>query len=196
MRTLAQEQLYNEWVKFYTVFEKLELNKFYDIDKLKDEIMASPCAVSDEMGTAYKGALLVHINMTMAMAQRIAKMISGTFEINEASLLKIIAIMHLSKRLVYVENDNDWEIKNRGLNFKFAKGIEGCLKGGSRSALEALNNGVKLTPTEFEAITSLDDTDDNSKKSFLSIYSTIVRQANELAYAVEKERYNKILKKQ
>ena len=99
--------------------------------------------------------------------------------------------MHLSKRLVYTENDNDWEIKNRGLNFKFVKGIEGCLKGGERSALEALNNGVKLTPTEFQAITCLDDTEENSRKSFMSIYTTIVRQSNELAYAIEKERYNK-----
>lgn len=195
MRTLTQEQIYNEWVKFYTVFEKLGLNNVYDIDKLKDEMMASPCAVSDEMGTAYKGALLVHINMVMAMAQRIAKMVSGTFEIDEESLFKVIAIMHLSKRLVYVENDNEWEIKNRGLNFKFAKGIEGCLKGGERSALEALNNGVKLTPIEFEAITCLDDDSESGKKSFLSIMTTVVRQANELAYAVEKERYNKTIKK-
>lgn len=195
MRTLTQEQLYNEWTKFYTVFEKLGLHNVYDIDKLKDEMMASPCAVSDEMGTAYKGALLVHINMVMAMAQRIAKMVSGTFEIDEESLFKVIAIMHLSKRLVYVENDNEWEIKNRGLNFKFAKGIEGCLKGGERSALEALNNGVNLTPIEFEAITCLDDDSESGKKSFLSIMTTIVRQANELAYAVEKERYNKTIKK-
>jgi hypothetical protein len=100
--------------------------------------------------------------------------------------------MHLSKRLVYVENDNDWEIKNRGLMFKFAKGVEGCLKGGERSALEALNNGVKLTPIEFEAITCLDEDVEASKKPFLSIYTTVIRQANELAYAIEKERYNKI----
>lgn len=194
MRTISQEQAYTEWVKFYEVFEKLGLTKHYDMDKLKDELTSSPCAVSDEMGTAYKGALLIHINLTMALAQRLGKMISGTFEIDESVLLKIIILMHLSKRLVYVENDNDWEIKNRGLNFKFAKGIEGCLKGGERSALEALNNGVKLTPTEFEAITCLDDAEDNSRKSFMSIYTTIVRQSNELAYAIEKERYNKIKK--
>ena len=191
MRTISQEQAYTEWVKFYEVFEKLGLTKHYDMEKLKDELTSSPCAVSDEMGTAYKGALLIHINLTMALAQRLGKMISGTFEIDESVLLKIIILMHLSKRLVYVENDNDWEIKNRGLNFKFARGIDGCLKGGERSALEALNNGVKLTPTEFEAITCLDDTEDNSRKSFMSIYTTIVRQSNELAYAIEKERYNK-----
>lgn len=192
MKTLTQEQAYTEWVKFYGVFEKLGLSKNYDMEKLKSELLSSPCAVSEEMGTAYKGALIIHINMVMALAQRIAKMISGTFEIDENTLLKAISIMHLSKRLVYVENDNDWEIKNRGLMFKFAKGVEGCLKGGERSALEALNNGVKLTPIEFEAITCLDDDVEASKKPFLSIYTTVIRQANELAYAIEKERYNKI----
>ena len=192
MKTLTQEQAYTEWVKFYGVFEKLGLTKNYDMEKLKTELLSSPCAVSEEMGTAYKGALLIHINMVMALAQRVAKMISGTYEIDENTLLKSIAIMHLSKRLVYVENDNDWEIKNRGLMFKFAKGVEGCLKGGERSALEALNNGVKLTPIEFEAITCLDEDVEASKKPFLSIYTTVIRQANELAYAIEKERYNKI----
>ena len=192
MKTLTQEQAYTEWVKFYGVFEKLGLSKNYDMEKLKSELLSSPCAVSEEMGTAYKGALIIHINMVMALAQRIAKMISGTFEIDENTLLKAISIMHLSKRLVYVENDNDWEIKNRGLMFKFAKGVEGCLKGGERSALEALNNGVKLTPIEFEAITCLDEDVEASKKPFLSIYTTVIRQANELAYAIEKERYNKI----
>lgn len=192
MKTLTQEQAYTEWVKFYGVFEKLGLTKNYDMEKLKTELLSSPCAVSEEMGTAYKGALIVHINMVMGLAQRTAKTISGTFEIDENTLLKAIVIMHLSKRLVYVENDNDWEIKNRGLMFKFAKGVEGCLKGGERSALEALNNGVKLTPIEFEAITCLDEDVEASKKPFLSIYTTIVRQANELAYAIEKERYNKI----
>ena len=108
MKTLTQEQAYTEWVKFYGVFEKLGLTNCYDMDKLKEELLSSPCAISEEMGTAYKGALLIHINMTMALAQRLAKMISGTFEIDEVTLFKSIAIMHLSKRLVYVENDNDW----------------------------------------------------------------------------------------
>lgn len=194
MRKLTQEQLYDEWTKFYNVFEKLGLTKFYDMDALKKEMMAAPCAVSEEMGTAYKGALLVHINLVNAMASRIAKMMSGTFDtLSEESLLKVLCIMHLSKRLVYEENDNEWEIKNRGKNFKFAK-VEGCIKGGARSALEALNNGVKLTPIEFEAITCLDNEEENSQASFQSIMTKIVKDSNEFVYAIEKERYNKTIK--
>jgi hypothetical protein len=194
MITLSQEQANTAWVQFYTIFDRLGLSKHYDMDKLKEELLSSPCAITEEMGTAYKGALLMHINMVMALAQRTMKMISGTFQIDEDSLLKVCCIMHLSKRHMYVENENEWEIKNRGLLFKFSKDMEGCLKGGERSALEALNNGVKLTPTEFEAIKVLDD-EDNTKNPFKSILSVIVKQSNELTYAIEKERYNKIIHK-
>lgn len=194
MMTLSQEQANAAWVQFYGIFERTGLSSYYDMDKLKNELLASPCALTEDMGTAYKGALLMHINMTCALAQRTIKMISGTFQIDEDSILKVCCLMHLSKRFMYIENDNEWEIKNRGLLFKFAKDMEGCLKGGERSALEALNNGVNLTPTEFEAIKALDD-EDNTKNPFKSIYTIIVKQANELAYAIEKERYKKILNK-
>ena len=119
MMTLSQEQANTAWVQFYTVFERLGLSKHYDIDKLKSELLSSPCAITEDMGTAYKGALLMHINMVMALAQRMTKMISGTFQIDEDSLLKVCCIMHLSKRHMYVENENEWEIKNRGLLFTF-----------------------------------------------------------------------------
>lgn len=194
MMTLSQEQANTAWVQFYGIFERTGLSSYYDMDKLKNELLASPCAVTEDMGTAYKGALLMHINMTCALAQRMIKMISGTFQIDEDSILKVCCLMHLSKRFMYVENDNEWEIKNRGLFFKFAKDMQGCLKGGERSALEALNNGVNITPIEFEAIKALDD-DDATKNPFKSIQTIIVKQANELAYAIEKERYKKIINK-
>lgn len=189
--TLSDEQKNLAWSQFYEIFETAGLTSYYDMDKLKDELLSSPCAVNDEAGTAYKGALITHINMTCALAQRLAKMVSGTFQVDETSLLKICCIMHLSKRYIYEINDNEWEIKNRGLNFKFRKGLEGVLKGSERSIIEAMNNGVKLTETEFEAIKSFDEIDANNNM-YKSIYTTIVRQANELAYAIEKERYNKI----
>jgi hypothetical protein len=192
MMTLTEEQKNLAWSQFFEIFnEKAGLGEYYDMDKLKDELLSSPCAINEDAGTAYKGALVMHINMTCALAQRLAKMVSGTFQIDETSLIKICCIMHLSKRHIYEINDNEWEIKNRGLNFKFKKGLDGVLKGSERSILEAMNNGVKLSETEYEAIKSFDEIDANNNM-YKSIYTTIVRQANELAYAIEKERYNKI----
>ena len=193
MMILSDEQKNLAWSQFYEIFYEITgLGSYYDMDKLKEELLSSPCAINEEAGTAYKGALIMHINMVCALAQRLAKMVSGTFSIDEASLLKICCIMHLSKRHIYEVNDNEWEVKNRGLNFKFKKGLDGILKGSERSLLEAMNNGVIITPTEFEAIKSLDEVEANNNM-YKSIYTTIVRQANELAYAIEKERYNKII---
>ena len=189
MNQLTEEQANVEWVKFYTKFEELGLTQYYDMDKLKEEVMASPCTTNEDAGTAYKGALLVHIIMMMALSQRIAKMISGTFAIDENSLMKVCLLMHLSKRFMFEESTNDWEIK-RGYPFKFRE-TGNVLKTGDRSILEAMNNGVKFTSEEYEAMKALDD-DDAAKKPFQGIMSTVIRQANDLAYSIEKERYKKI----
>ena len=63
MMTLSQEQANTAWVQFYSTFERLGLSQHYDMDKLKTELLSSPCAITEDMGTAYKGALLMHINM-------------------------------------------------------------------------------------------------------------------------------------
>ena len=189
MNKISETQANVEWTKFYQKFEELGLSKLYDMEKLREEMLESPCTTNEDAGTAYKGALLTHIIMVMGISQRIAKMISGTFQIDDNSLMKVCLLMHLSKRNMFEESTNDWEIK-RGYPFKFKEtGI--VLSTGERSILEAMNNGVKFTSEEFEAMRAL-DSDDASKKPFQGIMTTVIRQANELAYSIEKERYKKI----
>lgn len=189
MNTITESQANIEWSKFYSKFAELGLTEFYDMDKLQEEMKASPCTTNEESGSAYKGALLIHIIMTIGLSQRIAKMISGTFQIDENSLAKVCLLMHLSKRHMFEESTNDWDIK-RGYPFKF-KELGGVMSTGDRSLLEAMNNGVKFTTEEYEAMKCLDN-DDNSKRPFQGIMTTVIRQANDLAYAIEKERYKKL----
>lgn len=189
MNQLSEAQANVEWVKFVDKFDELGLTQYYDMDALHEEMIASPCTTNEDAGTAYKGALLMHIIMTMGLSQRIAKMISGTFQIDEKSLMKVCALMHLSKRHMFEESTNDWDIK-RGYPFKFRE-LGSVLTTGDRSVLEAMNRGVKFTQEEFEAMHALDG-DDSAKKAFQGIMTTVIRQANELAYSIEKERYKKI----
>ena len=79
MLVLAETQANEAWAQFATIFTNLGLNNYYDMDKLHDELLSSPCGISEDAGTAYKGALLMHINMLMGIAERMTKMISGTF---------------------------------------------------------------------------------------------------------------------
>ena len=86
------------------------------------------------------------------------------------------------KKGVYEENDNNWEIVNRGMPYKFNNELEGALRIGERSTLIAMNAGVKLTEIEFEAmrIIDKDSSEDNYTKYFSSPLSTVIRQASEL----------------
>jgi len=189
MYSISEGQLNVEWSKFCTKFSEVGLDKFYNMDELMAEMSVSPCTTNEESGVAYKGALIVHIMMLLGLSQRLAKMISGTFEIDDASLTKVCLLAHLSKRSMFEESTNDWDIK-RGYPFKF-KETGTVLKTGERSILEAMNKGVKLTPEEYEAIRAIDE-DDPSKRPFQGIMATVLRQANDLAYSIEKERYKKI----
>lgn len=89
---------------------------------------------------------------------------------------------------MFIPNDNDWDVK-RGNVYKFAQ-TDGLLKVGERSICLSTNAGVKFTPIEFEAMRVLDKDGDELKtqKHLLNIMSLIVLQANELAYAIEKEK--------
>lgn len=189
MKQFNENEFNQDWSIFWNSLTKAGLDAYYDEEKLQAKMKDAAGALNEDTGLAYPGGLLHHIVLFTAIAQRLAKMVSNTFDIEEESLLKVCCLMHLSKMDMYIPNDNDWEIKNRGLNYKFS-GLNGRLKFGERSILQAMNQGVKLEPEEFEAIRCLDKKDESTKTTelFDSILSTIVRQANELAYAIEKEK--------
>lgn len=195
-QSLSIEQFENEFTVFWSNVAVANLDNerlnFPAKETMKEKLQHATCALNEDTGCAYPGALLVHINLMTALAKRIAKMVSGTFNINEQSLVKICVLMHLSKIEMYEPNDNQWEIEKRGLNYKFAE-LEGKLKFGERSILKAMEWGIILDAEEFEAIRCLDkENEERGVKYFESIYTTIVRQANELAYAIEKEKHNRM----
>lgn len=192
--TLTEEKFNQEWVTFWGNMQLANLAEHFDEETLKHDLKEAAGALSIETGLAYPGALIVHINLFTNIAERLAKMVCGTFpNVTREQLVKVCCLQHLSKIEMYEENDNQWEIDKRGFLYKFAE-TEGCLKFGERSALNALNLGVKLSPVEFEAICSLDKDGEEAKnrKYVVNILSTIVRQANELAYAIEREKFNKL----
>ena len=192
--TLTEEKFNQEWVTFWANMQLANLAEHFDEETLKQDLKEAAGALSIETGLAYPGALIAHINLFTNIAERLAKMVCGTFpNVTREQLVKVCCLQHLSKIEMYEANDNQWEIDKRGFLYKFAE-TEGCLKFGERSALNAMNAGVKLTPTEFEAICSLDKDGEEAKnrKYVVDILTTIVRQANELAYAIERERLVKL----
>lgn len=192
MKVLSEKKYEAAWNSFWKRVQEVELDSYLNGEVLKEQLRKAAGAISEDSGVAYPGGLITHINITTAFAEKLFNIVStepfDALKVDWTSLLKVILLMHLSKIDMYIPNDNQWEIEKRGFNFKFAE-LEGKLKFGERSILYANNYGIRLTAEEFEAIRCIDKKSEGTgSEMFDSKLSLIVRQANELAYAFEKER--------
>lgn len=192
MKVLSEKKYEAAWNSFWKRAQEVGLDSYFNEEVLKEQLRKAAGAISEDSGVAYPGGLITHINITTAFAEKLFNIVStepfDALKVDWTSLLKVILLMHLSKIDMYIPNDNQWEIEKRGFNFKFAE-LEGKLKFGERSILYANNYGIKLTAEEFEAIRCIDKKSEGTgSEMFDSKLSLIVRQANELAYAFEKER--------
>lgn len=187
---LNNEQMNLEYTEFVSELMKIGINPREFIDENK--LFNAPAGMSEDTGNAFPGGLMMHCNLVLKLAKRLAKTVSGTFAIDEASLTKVCLLHQIAKVDMFVENDDSWALK-RGFKYKFAE-TEGVLKVGERSLCMCTNAGVKFTPIEFEAMRVLDKDGDElkSQKQLINIISLIVLQSNELAYAIEKEKQRHI----
>ena len=188
MKILKEEELNKEFVSFWDSMEFAGIQNNYSQSSLKAVLSTSAAGTNEDSGLAYPGALLVHINLVTNIAQRLAKMVSGTFKIDLKSLTKVCLLQHLSKSAMFTINDNEWEVKNRGMNYKFTE-LEGRLKSGERSIMYAMQNNIHFSAIEYEAMVCLDrENEANGARFFDSPMTMIVRQANEMATMIAREK--------
>ena len=90
-QSISNENFEKEFNVFWENVTFAQLNadttRFPAKETMKAKLQEATCALSEDTGCAYPGALLVHINLMTALAKRIAKMVSGTFTISEQSLV-------------------------------------------------------------------------------------------------------------
>lgn len=184
MLTIEQQNV--EYTNFVTKLMECGINPTEIVDE--KQLYMAPAGMSEDTGNAFPGGLVMHCNLVLKYAEWIANKFSNTFTIDKNSLTKVCLLHQIAKTQMFVENEDAWGLK-RGYKYKFAE-TEGVLKVGERSVCLATNAGVKFTPTEFEAMRILDKDGEDLKtqKQMISFLSLVVLHANELAYAVEKEK--------
>ena len=196
MKVLSEKKFESAWKNFWNRLTNVGLNINFEESELKEQLKIASGALSEDTGIAYPGGLITHINITLALADKLYETISqapfNILNVDKNSLDKVLLLMHLSKIEMYKPNDSTWEIEKRGLNYKFNDELKGRLKFGERSILVCMDARISLTEEEFEAIRSIDrKSEGTGSDMYESTLSLLVRQLNELAYAFERER-NKI----
>lgn len=142
----------------------------------------------ENSGSSFNGSFVKNVIRLAKYANSINDILPENNKADKNSINKVCLLSQISKVILFEENDNNWEIVNRGINYKYAQ-LNGALRVGERSILIAMNAGVKFNEFEFEAMRILDKTgeDDNYTKYFSSSLSTVVRQASEIITLINKK---------
>lgn len=140
-----------------------------------------------DSGSAFDGSFVKNTIKLSRIASQINEILPEDMRADTKSIGKVCLLSQIAKIVMFSPNDNNWEVVNRGMMYKYTS-LEGALRTGERSIMLATNAGVKFTPEEFEAMGILDKNgeDDNYKKYFSSPLSTVVRQAAELIGLINK----------
>lgn len=133
--------------------------------------------------TCCQGALLNTILRKLTpTALKLNEILSENVKVDTNSLIKVCLLHQISKAVMFIQNDNEWEIKNRNMYYKYAPNSVG-LKMGIRSLLIATRLGITFTDEEAEAMTVLDKSEDDKQTKFYgSPLATILKQAAEITY--------------
>ncbi len=148
-----------------------------------EKIADAPFSNLESTGMAYDGALINTLLYKLTpYAIKINEMFPTELQVDKNSLVKVCLLHQIAKAIRLEKNDNDWEIKNRGMIYKYAAN-QPSIRTGLHSLIMATNCGIQFTAEEAEAMTINDrDLSDDQARWHASIMASIVRQANEMVY--------------
>ncbi|MBR6515517.1 MAG: hypothetical protein IKT40_01540 [Bacilli bacterium] len=194
---ITTEAKFKNYSIFLTKLKELGIDVEPLDQNLREKLMNAPYAYSNEMGLAYDGCLLQNIvRVFTPYAIKVNESLPEDIRADKNSLLKVCLLHQISKAVTFEKNNNQWEVNNRGLVYRFAK-VPGSLKTGMRSLIMCQNLGITFTEVEAEAMIVMDrDENDTQVKFYSSNLSTVLKVANELTFLQNRlEKLNETLGK-
>ena len=153
------------------------------VENYGEKVKFASFSVSSEYGLAFEGSLIyVLLYKLTPYAIKINELYPEDVRVDKNSLIKVCLLHQIGKAIRIVENNNEWEVKNRKLPFKYVDGLP-AIRTGLQSLSMACRCGIEFSDVEVEAMTVNDrELSDNQARFHAGIMSSIVRQASEMVY--------------
>ena len=187
MKTITDAEFSIMFEQYWNTLEECGVSSFFEKEKLYADLRNAAGGLNEDTGVAYPGGLLHYMNLCVAVGKRVYNIVNKYCPLDLVSVKKVLALMHLSKIVLFTQNHDAWQIEKLGKNYIFNPNLTESLKFGERSLLIVMNLGIKLTGEEFEAFRCIDKKselvrDGNQYNSMLTI---IVKTANEITTKLE-----------
>jgi len=153
----------------------------------EEKVINASFGMSLDSGSAYPGAFVYNSIMIAEYAKKLNEILPESMRVDNKSIYRVALLQHIGKVVMYTENDNEWEVKNRGFAYKFID-QNTALRCGERALFILMQAGVVLTEDEFEAIRIVDKSkeDDSFAKFYSNTLAFVIRQANEFVSTINK----------
>lgn len=168
---------------FIKKLNQLEINTDVLVEKYGEVLRDATFSDRSDNGLAYEGSLIqTTLYKLTPYAIRLNELFPEEIRVDKNTLVKVCLLHQIAKAVRLVKNDNDWEVKNRGLLYKY-NNSNPSIRNGLHSLAIATECGITFTPQEVEAMTINDrDLSDDQARWHASLLASIVRQANEMVY--------------
>ena len=179
---------------FETYFEKLNLCGVSEEacstlrERYGDVLYIAGYHTMSDSGLAYEGALIeTALKKLASFAVKLNELYPEKIRVDKNSLVKVCLLQHISKALRLVRSKDEWRVSKLGEVYTYTSGMP-AIGVGLHSLIMATECGIEFTPFEAEAMTIIDRKDDDAQAKYhSSMFTNIVKQANEMVYVYTSE---------
>ena len=185
---LTKEKIKSNATKFFKTGEKYEFMTEELMNFLGADVIAAPATTKLDSYNAFEGGLIDHSLRTTSYAVKLNGLLPEDMQCTMESVVKVACLFQIGKTFMFLPNTSQWHKDKLGQMYEFADDLV-ALRVGERSVKYAVDNGVRFTDDEYQAIINYDKTDEDKQAMFhTNTLGIILRQASDLAIMEEKKR--------
>ncbi len=169
---------------YLTKLEQVGVSTTNLTDSFKEKLKNGSFVTQDDHGQAHDGSLLdVVLWILTPYAIKLNDLLPESIRVDRNKLIKVCLLHHISKAVKLIANDNQWEVQKLKRMYKYDDSLPSIRTGLHSAVIASQEFGVQWTAEEIEAMTVNDrELTDDQARFHSSIFSNIVRMANELSY--------------
>ena len=192
---LTSDKINLNYITFCNKLKKYNCYSEQMNNEIGELLKDAPFSMNDESGTAYQGSMIdVVLNHLCVIAYTINDVVFGesgrfnSMRVNPDMLMRVLLLQHIAKSEMFVPTRDSWKVK-KGMLYDFNPDIKTSMKLGERSLYMCQKYGIELSEEEYEAIKTIDKSDDDKTLIYITPLSLIVRMTNQFVAVEMRQKY-------
>jgi hypothetical protein len=167
--------------KFLETNEKYGVLSVELLKYLGEDLFTAPASNMESMYNATPGGLVDYILTVTKYGINLNSILPTKLQVDVETIIKVCFLHQIGKTYLFNFCTSEWHRNNLGKNYEYNEELI-SMRVSERSIYYCMDNNVKLTEEEYQAIINYDKGDDDKQsKWYGTILSSLLKQANDLA---------------